>query len=227
MRLRITIGVVGVLAALALAPAASAASFSTPLKLTGANGGEPSIITAPMGDVFAAGPQGSPAASTARAESVSGYPSAKLLRSLSASVRSHSRSRILIALTANPYYALNGIRPGTQASTAVRRLHAWRPAFHVGLNYWYLVPGRAAYGVLKVCHGRVQEVGSVFKSVTRGRAALRVQHERGLSEGLSWRQRIGLGDRVDAGRPRDARDALNVETVTESNATGRRRTTRL
>jgi len=85
-----------------------------------------------------------------------GYPSARLLRSLPRRMRNRSRSRILIALTANRYYALSGIR-----------------AFHVGLNYWYVVPGRAAYGVLKVRHGRAQEVGIVSKSVTRERAAQR------------------------------------------------------
>jgi hypothetical protein len=43
-----------------VAPAAHAANFAPPIKLTGAAGGEPSIITDPFGDVFVSGPQGIP-----------------------------------------------------------------------------------------------------------------------------------------------------------------------
>ena len=57
MRLRVTIAL---LAVLALAPAARAATFTSPLKLTGGTGGEPSLITDPLGDAFVAGPQGIP-----------------------------------------------------------------------------------------------------------------------------------------------------------------------
>jgi hypothetical protein len=48
--------------ALALAAGASAATpyFTTPVKLTGPTGGEPSIATDPFGDVFVIGPQGIP-----------------------------------------------------------------------------------------------------------------------------------------------------------------------
>ena len=48
-------------AVLAGAEAASAASFAPAVKLVGASGGEPSIITDPLGDVFVSGPQGIPA----------------------------------------------------------------------------------------------------------------------------------------------------------------------
>jgi hypothetical protein len=50
-------------AAAALAPVASASAastFTTPVKLTGPAGGEPSIASDPLGDVFVAGPQGIP-----------------------------------------------------------------------------------------------------------------------------------------------------------------------
>ena len=102
-----------------------------------------------------------------------GYPSAALLRTLPATTRSKVRSRIIVALTANRYYALDGIRPTTRASVAIRRLHAQRPPFHVGHNYWYVVRGRAVDGVLKVHSGRVQEIGIVTRSVSRTRAAQR------------------------------------------------------
>lgn len=49
--------VVGVVPA---ATAATAPTFSTPLKLTGAAGGEPSIVTDQRGNVYVAGPQGIP-----------------------------------------------------------------------------------------------------------------------------------------------------------------------
>lgn len=54
----------GVAALLALAPmssaAGAAATFSTPQKLTGASGGEPSIATDQLGNVYVVGPQGIP-----------------------------------------------------------------------------------------------------------------------------------------------------------------------
>ena len=66
-----------------------------------------------------------------------------------------------------------GIRPTARASVAIRRLHAQRPAFHVGRNYWYLVHRRSIDGVLKVHSGRVQEIGIVSRPVTRTRPAQR------------------------------------------------------
>lgn len=49
-----------VLALLVGASSAQAASFTSPVKLLGAAGGEPSIATDPLGDVFVDGPQGIP-----------------------------------------------------------------------------------------------------------------------------------------------------------------------
>ena len=61
MRIRMTL-VCAVVALLGLTPVASAARrpFTKPVKLTGPVGGEPSIATDPLGDVFVAGPQGIP-----------------------------------------------------------------------------------------------------------------------------------------------------------------------
>lgn len=100
-----------------------------------------------------------------------GYPSAQLLRSLPRRLRKASTGRIVIALTANRFYALGGVRPGTRIASAQRRLKLRQRPFHVGLNYWYIVPGRAAVGVLKVRHGHVQEVGIASRSLARGRPA--------------------------------------------------------
>jgi hypothetical protein len=53
--------VLALLASFALPAIAGATKFTTPIKLTGAAGGEPSIATDPLGDVFVDGPQGIPA----------------------------------------------------------------------------------------------------------------------------------------------------------------------
>lgn len=76
-------------------------------------------------------------------------------------MRSHDlrvSGRIVLALTANPFYAVRGVRPGTRLRVAVRRLDLGTP-IHLGPNYWYVVPGDAADGILKVRHGIVEEVG--------------------------------------------------------------------
>jgi hypothetical protein len=98
------------------------------------------------------------------------YSSAKLLASLSTAQRARTLGRIVVALTANPYYAFDGVRPGTLLSAAARRVKLERP-FHVGLNSWYLAPGSASTGVLKVRKGIVQEIGIAAKALTLGRHA--------------------------------------------------------
>jgi hypothetical protein len=78
--------------------------------------------------------------------------------------------RVILALTANPYYALKGVRPGSRVAAAPRRLHLTKP-FHIGRNYWYVVPGRLSNGLLKVRAGIVQEVGIIDRKLSRRRAA--------------------------------------------------------
>ena len=101
-----------------------------------------------------------------------GYPSAKLLRELSSRQRARVAGRIILALTANRYYALDGVRPGRRLATVAARLGAGRP-LSIGLNDWYVVRGRASDGVLKVRRGVVQEVGIASKQLCHGRAAQR------------------------------------------------------
>ncbi len=100
-----------------------------------------------------------------------GYPSARLLRELSPVVRSQVRGRIILALTANRRYALAGIRPGTSLRGA-RRLADEKP-FDIGVNRWYVIPGKRSDGVLKLRGGRIQEVGIASRQLSRGRAAQR------------------------------------------------------
>lgn len=101
-----------------------------------------------------------------------GYPSRALLRALPVGQRRRFAGRVILALSANRRYALHGIAPGTRFARAAARLHR-AASFHIGLNHWYIVPGRLSDGVLKVRHGVVQEVGIAARALTRGRGAQR------------------------------------------------------
>ncbi len=133
-----------------------------------------------------------------------GYASPKLVDGLPSHERKQLKGRVVWASTANPYYALNGIRSGASVAAARRRLKLARP-LHIGLNTWYLVPNGEATEVLKVRHGIVQEIGIAIKSLTTGRKAQlrfmtssadtgpgrqtkrRVPHDGPRSRGRSWR----------------------------------------
>lgn len=97
-----------------------------------------------------------------------GYPRAKLLRSLPRAQRAGVARRIVIALTANPYYSVSGVRPGASLAFAQRRLKLGATE-HLGRNYWYFAPGRAASVLLKVRHGVVLEIGLADKQLTSTR----------------------------------------------------------
>jgi hypothetical protein len=101
-----------------------------------------------------------------------GYASNMLLRTIARSHRARMSGRILLALTANRFYALEGVRPGTRLASARARLKL-RAALHIGVNYWYIIAGVRANGVLKVRDAIIQEVGTVNKSLSTGRAAQR------------------------------------------------------
>ena len=98
------------------------------------------------------------------------YPSAAVLRRLPARVRRHVRGRVVLALTANPDYALRGVRPGDALAPVARRLHAGR-GFRIGRNIWYTLPAGASRGVLKVRHSVIEEIGIASRSLTGSRAA--------------------------------------------------------
>ena len=93
-----------------------------------------------------------------------GYPSRKLLASLSARLRRSVSGKSVMLLTANHFYALDGVRPGSRVAFVSRTLHIKAKRFFaVGLNDWYVVPGRAADGILKVRHGVIEEIGIADK----------------------------------------------------------------
>jgi fibronectin type III domain protein/NHL repeat-containing protein len=97
-----------------------------------------------------------------------GYGSAELLGSASAAYTATIGS-VILALTANPYYILDGIRPGSTLATASHHLHL-SPAVHTGRNDWYIIPGTASNDVLKVRRGVIKEIGIATKGPTSTRA---------------------------------------------------------
>jgi hypothetical protein len=99
-----------------------------------------------------------------------GYASSKLARSLPRRLARRVRGRTVELLTANRFYAVDGVRPGMKLARVSRKLRIrLRSYYAVGLNDWYLVPGRSAYGVLKVRYGVVLEVGVADKRAIHGR----------------------------------------------------------
>jgi hypothetical protein len=76
---------------------------------------------------------------------------------------------VTLALTANPFYALNGITPGQSLALAKKKLKLGK-VFHVGANDWYIAARPRAVGVLKVRHGVIQEVGLANSNLTATRA---------------------------------------------------------
>jgi hypothetical protein len=102
-----------------------------------------------------------------------GYPSKALLRGVPAGRRAGLKGRIVLALTSNPFYALNGARPGMPVSSVAKRLHAGK-VITIGANAWYIVPGSASRGVLRVRAGIIQEIGIAAEALTNTRGA---QHQ--------------------------------------------------
>jgi hypothetical protein len=101
-----------------------------------------------------------------------GYPSPALRRTFSRSTWARVRGRAILVLTANPSYALTGVHPGARLASVARRLKVGRH-FRIGQNTWYLAPAGPSHGVLKVRHGRIEEIGLADKRLTKSRAAAR------------------------------------------------------
>ncbi len=97
-----------------------------------------------------------------------GYASPALAAALPRSERARTRGRVVLILTANRHYALRGLRPGATVA-AFRRLLRLGHAFSVGRNQWYIAPDRPGRAVLKVRHGRVEEIGIASASFARNR----------------------------------------------------------
>jgi beta-glucosidase len=100
-----------------------------------------------------------------------GFPSGRLLRTLRPGLRRAVKGRAVLLLTANPHYALSGVRAGQPVTVARTHLKLGR-AFRIGRNTWYLTRVRGGRrGVLRVQHGLVLEVGITQARLTASRSA--------------------------------------------------------
>jgi hypothetical protein len=98
------------------------------------------------------------------------YASSAMLRGLSAGRRQGLVGRLVLALTANSHYVLDGVRPGATLTAARRALGAGN-LFHMGINWWYFVAHGSWTAVLKLRHGIVAEVGIADGRLTKSRKA--------------------------------------------------------
>jgi hypothetical protein len=101
-----------------------------------------------------------------------GYPSPRLLRSLSRGLRREVAGKVVLALTSNLHYALNGVRPGARLASVARRLRLAR-GYKVGANTWYLARRGPGLGVLKVARGVIGEIGIANPQLLSTRLAAR------------------------------------------------------
>jgi hypothetical protein len=101
-----------------------------------------------------------------------GYASPKLLATLPAKTRNSYTRRVIWISTANPFYAIHGVRPGASLTAAATALKLGK-VFVIGLNDWYLAPDGAVTAVLKARAGIVQEIGIADTQLTQSRTAQR------------------------------------------------------
>jgi hypothetical protein len=75
------------------------------------------------------------------------------------------RSRIVVVLTANPFYSFHGISPGSSLKDAKRKLKLGR-VHHIGLNDWYFNPSGNV--LVKVRRNTILEIGPANTKFTHG-----------------------------------------------------------
>ncbi|MGH2873534.1 MAG: hypothetical protein ACRDL5_13875, partial [Solirubrobacteraceae bacterium] len=97
-----------------------------------------------------------------------GYASPKLLATLSRRRRAAFKDRVVWASTSDPYYSLDGVRPGESITVADQALHVQAPV-RIGANLWYLAREHGFTAVLKVRAGIVQELGIADAALTATR----------------------------------------------------------
>lgn len=95
-----------------------------------------------------------------------GYASPKLLLGVRTGTRRSLSGRVVWASTANPYYSIDGIRPGETFAAAQPRLPHGN-LFRVGLNYWYAKAAPGGTVLLKVRQGIVEEIGIADRRLTQ------------------------------------------------------------
>jgi hypothetical protein len=100
------------------------------------------------------------------------YPTTRILAAAPKALRASLRSRVILAVTPNPFYALDGARPGERVRTVAKRLHL-QAALRINGSDWYVVPGEPANGVLKTHAGVITEVGLLNRRLSENRPAQR------------------------------------------------------
>jgi hypothetical protein len=95
-----------------------------------------------------------------------GYASPKLLALASKSERGKLKNRVVWISTANPIFAIDGIRAGATLS-ATKAVIAKGSVFTVGRNSWYLAKVKQVTAIFKVRHGLVEEIGIADLRLTR------------------------------------------------------------
>jgi hypothetical protein len=94
------------------------------------------------------------------------YPIPTLIHHLAATQRHRYDGRVIVALTANHHYTIDGVRASTKIAAASSRLHLG-PGTTVGRNTWYLVNSRTGTWIIKAQAGAIHEIGIVDRSLTR------------------------------------------------------------
>jgi len=88
---------------------------------------------------------------------------------LARSQRHALSGRVMVALTGNVHYAIQGIRARTSVHAARRRLDLGQ-GIVVGRNTWYIVRDHRATWILKAQHGVIREIGITQRLLTGTRA---------------------------------------------------------
>jgi hypothetical protein len=96
---------------------------------------------------------------------LAGYSTPQALAPLTAAQRQRLNRRVVILLTANPYYALDGLRPGAPLTTARHTLKLGSGE-KIGDSTWYVIAEHHRSGILKVTHGTIQQIGIANPTLT-------------------------------------------------------------
>lgn len=98
------------------------------------------------------------------------FPSPGLLSSLSSGQRDQFDDRVIWASSANPHYAIDGVRPGATLAAAEHALPHGN-LLAIGDDKWYVAPAGRATAVLGIRAGLVQQVGIAERQLTPTRRA--------------------------------------------------------
>jgi ABC-2 type transport system ATP-binding protein len=99
-----------------------------------------------------------------------GYASSPLLAAVSRAELARMNGRVVLILTSDRHFALDGVRPGTRLRSVPKALRGGSGYHRVGANAWYVASGHASHSVLKVRGGVVQEIGIADPTLTTGRS---------------------------------------------------------